>query len=890
MNFTTRRTLVVPDPLALRTHRLSAARGSLHGLQVMTIDQLAARLAGGFVLPIDADSLRVAIQAVLPLTPLGELEAIKPLPGTVNAAARTLEKVWQAGIDLQARAGTHPRMAALARLEQAVLAQLPAAMERPAGIAAAASARLAHAPAVLGSVDLDGMSEVAPCWRALLQALSSQVAVRWIAGPRAVPAWLEQGGIEVMRRAAATPALNVVSAATPAHEALEAMRWMRALLVSGEAMPHEIAFASADPARFDAHLLALREEAGVDLHFVHGVPVATTREGQAAAALADTLVHGLSQRGLRRLTSLCADAPLLRMLPDRWLRVLPAGAELASPQAWERLLARIVPADWPPGADHDGALAALAALCGLLQQGVAAAEQAGEQLLRGRALSIWRHALVAGPAASLCATIERMKQDDGLDPCVTVAWMPAQALSGTPRRFVRLLGLNAGQWPRGSAEDGLLPDHVMPSHELEPLTRAEQDCRDFGNLLAACATQVVLSFSRRNDDGRSLGKSALLAGRDQRDYLLRYATPLHAMSEADRLAARLPEFQRLPLARAAAGCWNDWQVASVTAHDGAVRPDHPRLKAIADRVHSASSLKRLLRNPLGYLWEYGLGWNAPDPGAEQLMLDAAAFGNLVHEILDLALRTLEADGGLASASVAQAGAALDTASAAVAAAWASKLELPPAAIWRQTLAHARQLGFAALTMNGVPLAAGSAYGEVPFGGAPPKSDARQPWDTSTPVTIAIDGAALRIAGYIDRLDISPDGQQVLVRDYKTGKAVASSVVLAGGTEVQRCLYAYAARAMRGARVNVRTTLMYPRDGIELELDDPDAAMQELASYLDSAYHSLVAGNCLPGPDTGGGYDKFAFMLPANALGTYYKRKSAAIAAILGDAAKVWEST
>jgi hypothetical protein len=879
MNVPTRRTVVVPDRLALRAHRLRAARAQQHGLQVVTIEQLAARLAGGFVRPIDADSLRVAIQAVLPLAPLGELEAIKSLPGMVNAAAGTLEKGWRAGIDLQARADAHPRLAALARLEQAVLAHLPAAMERPAGIAAAAIARLAHAPAVLGSVDLDGMSDIAPCWRVLLLALATQVPVRWRAGPRAVPEWVEDSAVEVV------PGLP----ATPAHEALEAMRWMRALLASRQALPHEIAIASADPARFDAHLLALREEAGIDLHFVHGVPVATTRDGQAAAALADTLVHGLSQLRLRRLATLCADAPLLRALPDRWLRVLPPGAALASPQAWERLLARIAPADWPEGTDHDAALAALAVLVGLLQRGADAAEEAGEQLLRGRALSLWRRALVAGPAASLPATIERMKQDDGLDPCATVAWMPAAALAGTPRRFVRLLGLNAGQWPRASAEDGLLPDHVVAAEELEWLTRAEQDCRDFGNVRRACATQVVLSFSRRNDDGRKLSRSALLAGLSQSAYLLRHAAAPHAMSEADRLAARLPEFRCLPLARTAATCWSNWQDSAVTAHDGEVRPGHPLLQAIADRTHSASSLKRLLRNPIGYMWEYGLGWNAPELVAEQLTLDAAASGNLVHEILDLALQRLEADGGLSQANAGQVTAALDAASAVAAANWAAQAELPPAAIWRHTLAQARQLGFAALTMNVVPSPAGRAYGEVAFGGARPKAGA-QPWDPAAQVEIPIPGGALRIAGYIDRLDISPDGQQVLVRDYKTGKPVDKTAVLDGGAEVQRCLYAYAAKAMLGQHVHVRTTLMYPRDRIEFELADPDAAMAELAAYLGNAYQSLVAGHCLPGPDTGGGYDKFAFLLPANAQGAYCKRKYAAIKTMLGDAAKVWEST
>lgn len=136
MTLSARRTLVVPDRLALRARRLHSARSRQQGVQVMAIEQAAARLAGGFVRPVDTDSLRLALQDVLPMAALGELDAIKALPGMVSAATSTLERVWLSGIDLPARAGRHPRLAALAALaalEAAVLAQLPPTMVRPAG-------------------------------------------------------------------------------------------------------------------------------------------------------------------------------------------------------------------------------------------------------------------------------------------------------------------------------------------------------------------------------------------------------------------------------------------------------------------------------------------------------------------------------------------------------------------------------------------------------------------------------------------------------------------------------------------------------------------------------------------------------------------------------------
>jgi len=564
--------------------------------------------------------------------------------------------------------------------------------------------------------------------------------------------------------------------------------------------------------------------------------------------------------------------------------VLPADAALTSSASWIRLLARLKAADWPDAADHTPGLQSL---IGLLEQGPAAAQAAGEQLLHGRALAIWYRALAAGPAASLMSTLENLRQDDGLDPCAGVAWMPASALAGTPRRFVRLLGLNAGQWPRARAEDALLPDHVVPAVELDPCPQALQDADDFAAALAACAGQAVLSYARRNGDGRALGKSPLLAHCPASAYLRRNAVPAHVMSEADRLAARLWEFGESAAAKEAHACWTDWHGDAVTPHDGAVRPGHPGVQAIAGRTHSATSLQRLLRNPLGYLWEYGLGWTAPELDAEPLMLDPGANGNLVHEILDLALRHLGGQGGLGHAGEEAIDAAVEAAGALIDARWSGSMQLPPAVIWRRTLAEARALTAAALKFGQDGIAGMESFGEVAFGGADPRPGAPLPWDPTVPVSIP--GTALRIKGYIDRLDVSADRRRAHVRDYKTGKPVAGDVVIGGGTELQRCLYAFAVRAMLGPGVTVRSAMLYPRDGIERELAEPDAVMDKLTVHLADAHASLLAGNCLPGPDTGGKYDKFLFLLPANAPATYCKRKAAPIQAVLGNAASVWET-
>ena len=883
MSVASRSTLVVHGRLAMRDRRLAAARSGRHGLQVMSFEQAAVRLAGGFARPIDDESLRAAIQAVLPTTPMGELESIKSLPGMIDAAADTLHKAWRAGIDLAVRAADHPRLDAIARLETAVLDQLPPGMMRPVDIVAAATSRIAHAPAVIGPMEIVGLTELSPCWRPLLKALTAHIPVQWTAGPRTVPAWLEDTGVSVSRAPAESPPLGTVSAATAYHEAIEAMRWVRSLLASGVA-PSEIAIATASPADYDDHFLALRADANIDLHFVHGVRTVTTREGQAAAALADIVVRGLSQSRLRRLAALCRDSAPFEALPEGWLRVLPADAPLSTSSAWNRLLTRLKPEDWPDGADHAPALRAAAEL---LAKGPGAAPEIGDAFLKGRALAIWRKALLAGPAASIDATLETLKQDDGLEPCVSVAWMPASALAASPRRFVRLLGLNSSRWPRGIAEDRLIPDHIIPTAKLDPLPVSLADRRDFETILATTSGEVVLSRARRDSDGRLLGRSPLLAGYGEETYLRRNAVPGHAFSETDRLMARPQEFAADPQAVSAQSCWRDWRRAEITAHDGLIRADHPLVLAILDRTQSASSLRRLLRNPLSFVWVYALGWRVPQSSAEPLVLDALGVGDLVHMVLDRALRDLEGAGGLASANAVTIEAAVRRAAESVAADWESERPIPPAVIWGRTLDDARLMAGRALSYGDDLLPDARSYGEVPFGGSEPKSDAEMPWDPGVPVTIPDTG--FNIAGYIDRLDISGDGKRALVRDYKTGRAPRTAIRLNGGRELQRCLYAFAVKALLGDDVTISASLLYPREPVDLQLDDPEAVLAEITGFLRAARVSFAGGAALPGLDTGGDYDDLAFALPANASATYCKRKLPAATERLGEVVRVWEA-
>ncbi len=877
--------MVVHGRLAMRELRLAAARGGNHGLQIMTFEQLAARLAGGLSRPVDDETLRTIIQNVLPYVALGELDGLKSLPGMVGAITDTLRKAWRAGIDLQARTEDHPRIASVASLENAVLAAMPPEMMRPTDLVAAAMHRLDHVRPLFGPIEIIGITELSPCWRPLLLAIAQRVPVRWNAGPRSTPAWLDGAVIDVVRSEPHTPAMATVSASTAYHEAIEAMRWARQLISSGAAVPGEIAIASVTPVDYDDHFLTLRADANLDIHFVHGMTITACHEGQAAAALADILVRGLSQTRMRRLTSLLSAYPgPFQNLPAGWARVLPADAPLASSQAWAHLLDRLTAADWPDGIDHSLTLRDIIAL---LSKGLAAAEPIGEALLHGRVLSIWRKALLAGSAASIDVTLEALKQDDGLDACVSVAWMPASALAASPRRFVRLLGLNSSRWPRGISEDRLLSDHIIPTDELDPLPVGAADRRDFATILATSECQVVLSRARRDSDGRLLGRSTLLQGKSDEIYLRRNRVPDHAFSETDRLTARPQEFRALPQALAAATCWRNWLREELTPHDGIVCANHPAIQAILARTQSASSLRKLLRNPLGFVWHYGLRWRAPASGADPLVLDAQAMGDLVHQTLDRALRMLEANGGLAAATEQQIASAVDGAADEVAKLWENEHPVPPHLIWRRTLDEACKLSRQSLSFGDKHLFGARTFSEVPFGGATPKADVTLPWDAAA--SVEIPGTGFRIAGYIDRLDISADGCRALVRDYKTGRKPKDSIVLNGGMELQRCLYAFAVKAMLGDDVLISASLLFPRDHVDMQIEDPEGTLVTVIDYLRAARGNLLTGGAVIGVDTGGPYDDLAFALPANAAEVYCKRKIAAATKRLGLAAQVWEA-
>ena len=103
-----RRTVIVEGPLAFRMRRVDAARRSEAGIQIMTLPQLAGRLAGGFARPARSEDLDPAIREALEAGGFADLENIRSLPGMTRSVAWTLARVWNADVVLADRTWTTP--------------------------------------------------------------------------------------------------------------------------------------------------------------------------------------------------------------------------------------------------------------------------------------------------------------------------------------------------------------------------------------------------------------------------------------------------------------------------------------------------------------------------------------------------------------------------------------------------------------------------------------------------------------------------------------------------------------------------------------------------------------------------------------------------------------
>jgi hypothetical protein len=866
-----RLTVVVDGPLAFQMRRWEAVTRRESGVQICTLPMLAARLAGGFYRAAGPLELQPAIARALAQGGFLDLDSMRELPGMIRAVARTLADLWASDVNLADLANANSRLIDVGVIEQRTREALPVAVLAPPVLRDRALARAAHAAATLGAIVLDRISDVPRIWRPLLTALQEKVSVRWIDPSAADRNWFS-GEVEAIE-AASEPLLEVVSCADPHAEAIESLRWARELIASGKARPEQIAICASSTQPWDEHFLTLATSSDVPLHFSSGRPALSTRAGQACGALADLLQNGLSQDRVRRLLSYYRGE-----VPPQWAKGIPTSATLREVNQWQHALDQALPRE-PQRVDP---APVLLPILDLLSEGITVVAQAGERLLEPVAQSLWTSALSLAPAQALEFSLQTLRVTDPLDPCASVVWGPARHFVGAPRAYVRLIGLNSGSWPRRTTEDPLLPEHLRswPSIEAESIT---QEDRSAFHRITARAQDCTISFSRRDGAGRPLSASPLVSAHAAK-LLTRGRIPAHAFNEADRLMARPKEAVQSPRVARSLECWRAWQSGTVTAHDGVVRADHPLIARATARVQSATSLRLMLRDPLTFVWRYALDWYTPVEEEEPLTLTDRAAGELVHELLRRSVSALEPAPGYSNATEAQIDAALEEAVRQVREQWPLLRSVPPKLLWEHTLRGSRQLAKEALTFEA--RSPNTRYWtEVPFG-QEKEQPGEWPWDPRT--TVSVPGANVAIRGSIDRVDCSGEGPRVQVTDYKTGAAPgrANKLVLGGGAELQRVIYAVAIRALLPAAPQVVARLVYlgGEEARTFELDDLEGAIQTVAKAIVEACRVLHQGQGVPHtrrrqdePE-----DDFRLALPAD-LETYIERKRPALRDALGEA-------
>ena len=717
-----------------------------------------------------------------------ELGHVSSLPGMPRAAAATLVSAWNADLDLASLAASSGRIADLARLDRRVRDCIASPSLASPDLRDAALAAVHLAPAVLGPVTLE-VFDVEPIWRVLIERLCKHIPVVWHAPEGVTCDWFP--GEVGSAPAPTSPRRTAEICADPRTEVVETLRWTRALISRGVAA-NCIGIASTATEPYDEHFLVLADGAGIPIHFTHGRPALDTEDGQRCAALADVLLHGISQDRVRRLLSSLRHTTAGRELSPNLLLGIRREAGLPTVSHWSRALEAANENAPVNGPSARVGVAALLEILTLLTKGPEAAEEAGRRLLQGSAAALWTEALWTAPTYALLQTFPTMSVTDERDPSCSISWGPAAHLAGAPRAFVRLLGVNSGQWPRPEAEDSLLPDHILPRRLLRPSSVKDLDRLAWQIIERSVSDEFIISRSRRSATGTALSASVLWPPDSPVRRLGRSRVPEHAFSEFDRLLSRPKEAAADPILASGRLAWINRHRNEVTPHDGRAEPGHILVLDTLAREQSSKSLSLMLRDPLGYIWEYGLGWRSPPAPRSMLTLDSPSFGELVHELLKGAVQELESGYGLSQARPSDIASAVQNAAATALADWPLSRALPPPVLWRHTVAAAARLAEVALVIDEGVSGTTRSWVEVKFGkGVLPPHGLE--W---TGVLPKLDPSGLMFGGRIDRVDVRADGV-ARITDYKTGKRPSSRSKPAADhvRELQPVLYGAALRQL-----------------------------------------------------------------------------------------------
>jgi hypothetical protein len=176
---------------------------------------------------------------------------------------------------------------------------------------------------------------------------------------------------------------------------------------------------------------------------------------------------------------------------------------------------------------------------------------------------------------------------------------------------------------------------------------------------------------------------------------------------------------------------------------------------------------------------------------------------------------------------------------------------------------------------------------VPFGQPTGMAVTRDlPWDPSLPVRIP--GTTVAIRGSIDRVDLRETGFAVRVTDYKTGAKPKNPdrIIIGGGRELQRALYALACRQLLPETRIIRAGLVYlSGEPAVFFLPKPDDVFSVVSEFVSAACALLQSGKAVPGPGSEDVTNDLRFALPVSP--GYFRRKGLKFREAAGSLTRFW---
>ncbi len=290
-----------------------------------------------------------------------------------------------------------------------------------------------------------------------------------------MPEGIEQPwfGGAIRKSAALRPVhISAEASADQKSEVIEALRWARRLLSTGQVKAQDIAIAATSTQDWDDHFLAYARSAALPVHFSHGVPALSTADGQTSAALADILGNGLTQERVWRLIRRLPARPFASSLPEDWFAGIPRGAALRTLDQWREAMT----AARSRRAAAELAEQILLPILELLSRGPDAGDRSRHATIERRQPDDVGRGVAKRPAARNCAvaTIFTALQISANRPTALFGVPHHSWCRARDRSHVCLASLADPGHVRIMTTP-LIPHHMLERRKLHPVSTAERD-------------------------------------------------------------------------------------------------------------------------------------------------------------------------------------------------------------------------------------------------------------------------------------------------------------------------------------------------------------------------------------------------------------------------------